>query len=254
MELVSKKLRKARRMTAKDFSLFEKWAQDQQQNTEQDNPEIVPEMLQKGQSVYDVTGQEFTVLDDSDAGQKVIMPSNQQGQQIPTGIKQMTPEELSSSYTIQPQARKVLTADSEAYELNWGDFADIVGEMRSAVDAQDMKRLMENAQDLMELIMLNVQVPADVDLHVAFNKVPKTAVHPAFRQAQFNDIPMDKVKESEVGPITLGEGGFSKCMARLKELVAGKYDLTEIMLTLGEEFDRTLATKVLNEARENGLI
>jgi hypothetical protein len=64
---------------------------------------------------------------------------------------------------------------------------------------------------------------------------------------------MNKGKENESG-LTLGEAGFTKCMNRLKELVKGKYAVIDILLTLGEEFDRPLVNKVLDEARGNGIL
>ena len=389
-------------MRAKDLSIFEelahRYAQDQtppdptqqdpqqggqqnppqgnEQDPEQDNVEINPDQLQKGQAVYDVSGKEFTVLDDSENGLKTIMPSEQQGQQTPSGIKQLAPEELSSSYTIQPTARKVMAEEDGPYVLNWGDFRDLLGDMQSAVNKEDMHKLLEHAQDLIELIMMNISMPSDTDIgkafpkeeavsvHPAFVGDPKkptnesrqrdtgkytydkqqrlctcghplgahsaehssdswpcfandlgghstygveippcdcefftptkpvsyisdeeygkmygdgplahlwkeeeqrlkeqseqseapVSIHPAFRKAQFSDIPvMNKGKENESG-LTLGEAGFTKCMNRLKELVKGKYAVIDILLTLGEEFDRPLVNKVLDEARGNGIL
>jgi hypothetical protein len=267
--------KKARKLTTRDISIFEDFANriaqqdmgaqnpqdmeqgtaDQtQQNPEQDNPNLDPNQLTQGQSIYDNAGQEYTVLNPTEdgSGNVNVMPSDQKSQQVPSGVKQLTQDDLASSYTLQPMASRV--AQEEPYELNWGDFTDIVNDMNVAIGKQDMKSLLEQAQDLIELIMMNIQMPSDTDISQAFAKSSCTKVHPGFRKAQWNDIPSTSKGKSGPESLTIGEGGFSKCMGRLKELVKGKYPTVDILLTLGEEFDKETVNKVLNEARAQGII
>lgn len=247
----------------RDYSVFEEFITrcgQQQTDTEQVDPGVVPDQLQTGQTVYDMSGKEFTVLEpDAGTGQKNIMPSDQQGQQVPSGVKQVTDDELSSSYTIQPMTTAKRAQEEEAVELHWNDFQDIVNEMQAAIQAKDAKRLMEAAEDFTDMLLNNVSVPDDTDVSQAFRATGSVSVHPAFRKAQSGDVlsfeepvRFDVERDSE-DQITMGEGGFTDCMNRLKGLLVGKYPVTDVVLTLGEEFPREMVQKVLNEARGAGL-
>lgn len=316
-------------MAKRDYSIFtdlmEKYAQDQnpqdQTDTEQVDPNVNPDAIQTGQTIYDTSGQEYIVLDPNESGQRNIMPSDQQGQQIPTGVKTVNPDELSASYTTTPMTAKVAQdfansctqaadhideavrtlqpfAQSESHELNttfekgyidplnelsgflklerrvverdahriaqelenadinWSDFKDIMNDMNSAITEQDAKRLLESAEDMVNLILLHISMPEDVK--VAAPKMSK--VLPQFKTAQSGELQsfhepvrFDKAKDTEEG-LAIGESGFTDCMTALKELVDGGYSSVDIVLTLGERFDRQLANKVLAEARSTGLL
>lgn len=223
---------------------------------EQVNPAVDTDSLQQGQVIYDLSGKEFTVLEPTPDGKKNIMPSDQIGQQVPQGIKQIGDDDLGASYTTSPQASRICAQEEPT--LNWADFDDILGAMKFAIDKKDAKALMEAAEDMIDLILLNVSLPEDTDISQI---VPKSAeILPAFRISQMGDLQsfhepqtFSSGKDDESG-LTVGEGGFGDCMARLKELLSGGYEVVDIILTLGEEYPRELANKVLAEAREKGIL
>lgn len=288
---------------------------------EQVNPAVDTDSLQQGQVIYDLSGKEFTVLEPTPDGKKNIMPSDQIGQQVPQGIKQIGDDELGASFTTSPQAsrkhaqqfgnacanaadhiedavreiqpfanqtsseldtsfangyidplnelagflklEKMVSERSakiaqESPTMNWNDFDDILNEMHQSIANKDAKRLLENAEDLVDLVLMNVSMPEGTEIS---NDVQKVAeILPAFKKAQMGDInsfhePVSfaKEKDDESG-LQIGSEGFGDCMTRLKEMVNKGYEVVDIILTLGEEFPRELANKVLAEAREKGVL
>ena len=222
---------------------------------EQTNPGVDTDSLAQGQTIYDLAGIAYTVLEPTQDGKKQIMPADQQGQQVPKGIKQVEDNDLASAYTMSPQASK---RAQEELSINWNDFDDILNAMKFAIDNKDAKSLMEAAEDMVDLILMNVSMPEGTDVS---KNVPKVAeILPAFKKAQMGDInsfhepqTFSSGKDDESG-LMVGEGGFGECMARLKSLVESDYEVVDIILTLGEEFPRELANKVLSEAREKGIL
>ena len=290
---------------------------------EQTNPGVDTDSLAQGQTIYDLAGIAYTVLEPTQDGKKQIMPADQQGQQVPKGIKQVEDNDLASAYTMSPQASRKMAQDfgnacsnaSDHIEdavrelepfanqssseldtsfangyldpltelagflklermvsermgkvsqsdlsMNWNDFDDILNSMKFAIDNKDAKSLMEAAEDMVDLILMNVSVPVDTDISLGIPKEKVAEVLPAFRKAQMGDInsfhepqTFSSGKDDESG-LTVGEGGFGDCMTRLKELLSGGYEVVDIILTLGEEYPRELANKVLSEAREKGIL
>lgn len=290
---------------------------------EQTNPGVDTDSLAQGQTIYDLAGIAYTVLEPTQDGKKQIMPADQQGQQVPKGIKQVEDNDLASAYTMSPQASRKHAQDfgnactnasdhievavrelepfanSTSSELdtsfangyldpltelagflklermvsermgkksqsdlaiNWNDFDDILEAMKFAISNKDAKSLMEAAEDMVDLILMNVSVPVDTDISLGIPKEKVAEILPAFRKAQMGDInsfhepqTFSGGKDDESG-LNVGEGGFGECMARLKALVESDYEVVDIILTLGEEYPRELANKVLSEAREKGIL
>ncbi len=288
---------------------------------EQTNPGVDTDSLTQGQTIYDLAGIAYTVLEPTQDGKKQIMPADQQGQQVPKGIKQVEDNDLASAYTMSPQASRKHAQDfgnactnaSDHIEdavrelepfanqssseldtsfangyidpltelagflklermvsersgkvsqsdlsMNWNDFDDILNEMHQSISNKDAKRLLENAEDLVDLVLMNVNMPEGTDVSQTVTK--DAEILPAFRKAQMGDInsfhepqTFSGGKDDESG-LTVGEGGFGDCMTRLKELLSGGYEVVDIILTLGEEYPRELANKVLAEAREKGIL
>jgi len=72
-----------------------------------------PTQLQSGQPVYDPEGEEWLVVGDPDqTTDKVVMPADQQGTQIPQGVTTVEDAELASEYSLQPPA-----SDVEAHRI-----------------------------------------------------------------------------------------------------------------------------------------
>lgn len=51
-----------------------------------------------------------------------------------------------------------------------------------------------------------------------------------------------------------GEDGYMEVMDAIVEMVENGYGVVDIMLNIGERFPREMATKVLEEARAQGIL
>lgn len=61
-----------------------------------------PQQIQPGQTIYDPTGKELVVLEaDPTKTQKVLMPKDQQGKQIPEGVETLDDSAISTDYSVQ---------------------------------------------------------------------------------------------------------------------------------------------------------
>lgn len=104
--------RKARTV---DYSLFEGMARRYAQYLPANDMGTLmdPTQLQSGQPVYDPEGEEWLVVGDPDqTTDKVVMPADQQGTQIPQGVTTVEDAELASEYSLQPPA-----SDVEAHRI-----------------------------------------------------------------------------------------------------------------------------------------
>jgi len=82
-----------------DFGVFEslitKYAQE-------DMTQLDPTQVQVGQPVYNRDGTEFVIIEDEEGTpDKVIMPADQKGKEVPEGVVTVNDSELSTSYSIQ---------------------------------------------------------------------------------------------------------------------------------------------------------
>ena len=68
-----------------------------------------------------------------------------------------------------------------------------------------------------------------------------------------NDAP-DLGQEEDNDGFCVGESGFVELMMDIQELVARGYGFVDIMLSLGERYDRTKVKAVLEEARKQGIL
>lgn len=84
------------------ISIIKKYAQDQSTNP---NPNLNPDELQVGQSIYNDVGDEFIVLEDKDTTtNKVIAPKDQLNVgSIPQGVQTVEDSQLSTGYSVQPK-------------------------------------------------------------------------------------------------------------------------------------------------------
>jgi len=121
MQLFAKSSRIARasRRTHRttDLSIFRELAARYAQVTPTD-PSVTldPQALQTGQPVFDTEGSEWLVVGDPEGTtDKVVMPADQQGADVPQGVTTVEDQELASTYTLQapggmqPMARRADT-------------------------------------------------------------------------------------------------------------------------------------------------
>jgi len=75
---------------------------------------VDPNQTQPGQSVYDATGKEFVVIqDDPSEPNKVLMPADQKGKDVPEGVKTIDNSEItqySNQNPIEQGTQDVQTA------------------------------------------------------------------------------------------------------------------------------------------------
>lgn len=164
-----------------DTSIFHDLIQKYGQQTNLD-----PQQLQVGQQVYTPEGTAMTVIEDpSDTTSKTLMPSDQQGQQLPKGVTTVEDNELASQYSLQPPngtqpapgaqgatvAKRAQEEDPEELgEVNWNDIADIVNDMSTAVKNKDMRWVMECMEDMTGVVLMNINMPSDLKVASVFEE------------------------------------------------------------------------------------
>lgn len=178
-----------------------KYAQDLSTETvtpgsQNDSTTMDPSQLQPGQPVYSPEGKEFVVLSNP-AGetQKVIMPSNQQGSQLPQGVTTVDDTELSSEYQLTSPATET--------------------------KIQSRRRALER-----------MDLPGDYAQSISTAPGAK----------------------AETTGLRLGQEGYVDIMTSIQDMVEAGYDTVDVILNIGELYPRDLGERVLEEARERGIL
>ena len=82
----------------------------------------------------------------------------------------------------------------------------------------------------------------------------KNEVKQAFsKNSQFRELDFELETDPEES-FRYGEPGFMDAMDSIQELVDNGYGVVDVMLAIGEEYPREEATRILDEARELGLL
>jgi len=106
-------------------TIIKKYSQDMSDGTTTTDPTAI----QKGQTIYDGSGQGFIVVeDDPTTTYKTLMPVDQQGKDVPEGITTVEDYDLNSQYSVQsPQGQGVQGPQTASIEpefnltANWED-------------------------------------------------------------------------------------------------------------------------------------
>ena len=61
-------------------------------------------------------------------------------------------------------------------------------------------------------------------------------------------------KKSQDEELKIGKPGYIEMIDTIQEMVDNGYSVVDIMLAVGEKFDREEATLIMNEAREIGIL
>jgi len=254
---------------------------------EKKNQAANPQQLQNGQSVWNAEGTEMLVLEDSpDQPHKVVMPADQVGSPTPQGVVSVPDEDIASQYSIQdgvtntgpelattanqkhtiedPYAVDVVErADSwmrmgdgetnlenwhkmdkkSQAEINWNDLRDIIGDISTAIEVQDFQRVVEGAEDLTDMILGNISMPDDTQ--VFGNKLSQLVEESFSEEPLPDDLPFS---------LPEGQAGFTEIMKEIEALRNQGFATVDIMLKIGENFDRDLAQRALDEAKYQGIL
>lgn len=148
-------------------SVISKYAQDLSTQTvtpgsQTDSQTMDPSQLQPGQPVYSQEGKEYMVLSNpAGESQKILMPSDQQGSGIPTGVTTVDDSELSTEYSLtSPDTeQKVSRKRSEVHMNLPGGYARSIstGSSSPAKELQGLKvgqdgyvEVMNSIKDMVE--------------------------------------------------------------------------------------------------------
>ena len=243
MEFASKPSRSAarHRRTGRytDYDLFSRFITAQaDQAITPDSPggAVNPTALQEGQSVFSNEGEEMVIVGDpEDTTDKVLMPADvvQMGQ--PGGAVSVEDAELASTYSLQSplgvSASKgpVVTMDGSQYFPGENYYVDSKGCNRHL--GYSTREFNENSR-CADLIM-------DLDM-------PARGGVPDLATAVKND--------SEEDGLRLGKPGYMEIVDSIKAMKDIGYQTVDIVMNIGELYDRDLGERVLAEARRKGII
>jgi hypothetical protein len=183
-------------------TVLEKYAQDLSTETvtpssQTDSSTMDPSQLQPGQPVYSPEGKEFVVLNNP-AGetQKVVMPSDQQGSQLPQGVTTLDDTELSTEYTLSSPSTETKIQSSRK----------------------------------------------------------RAAEHMNLPSGYAKSISTGEGKKTETAGLRIGQEGYVDIMTSIQDMVEAGYDTVDVVLNIGELYPRDLGERVLEEARERGIL
>jgi len=267
-----------------------KYAQDLSTETvtpssQTDSSTMDPSQLQPGQPIYSPEGDEFVVLNNpAGESQKVVMPSDQQGSQLPQGVTTLDDTELSTEYTLtspstetkiqsslRPDVLQVLLEDAArekaqttemaraGKDLGYGFCkvcgATIVNRCRcSSRVTHTVDSLMKGHGDL---CFNGHQVSGDLAIDAAGRKVSfkKTAAeHMNLPSGYAKSISTGEGKKTETAGLRIGQEGYVDIMTSIQDMVEAGYDTVDVVLNIGELYPRDLGERVLEEARERGIL
>lgn len=153
-----------------DYEIFQDLIGKYAQDATNPNQGIDPTQLQVGQQVYSPEGDALVVVENpADTTTTTLMPADQANPTVPEGVQTVEDTELSSQYSLQPangvpapvaKSRKA----QEEPTVDWRDIRDIANDMNTAIESEDMQRLLESLEDMFNIAMLNVNVPEDMEI------------------------------------------------------------------------------------------
>jgi hypothetical protein len=250
--------------------------------SQNDSQTMDPSQLQPGQPVYSPEGKEFVVLNNpAGESQKVVMPSDQQGSQLPQGVTTVDDTELSSEYTltspstetkIQSSRRRMYAGREPLINTQEPDELEEITDMdddRPGLQTCTIYRFGKTVQIVWgdggtETFTAYTEDAAHgdfVDFVERFreNYVKKTAlraeVHmnlPAGYATSISTAEGSKSKES--AGLRIGQEGYVDIMTSIQDMVEAGYDTVDVVLNIGELYPRDIGERVLEEARERGIL
>lgn len=172
---ISRKTHKRKGKVMFDYSIFEDLINKYAQVTPVDpNQSLDPNQLQVGQQIYSPQGDAAVVVENPmDTTTTTVMPADQSGVDVPQGVETLEESELAAQYTLSPnEATPAVVARfkhaQEDLNVNWNDIQDIVAEMNNAVQARNMKGVLEALEDMFDIAMNNVNMPEDIKIASIF--------------------------------------------------------------------------------------
>lgn len=144
-------------------------------------------------------------------------------------------------------------------EINWNDLRDIVTDLYEAIEQKDFQGVVAGTEDLTEMIMMSVSMPDDLSEDELDIPDMSSYLGSGAKLSQMVEemLPEDEeVVNDEEFPYNLPEGksGFVDAMNRVQSLRDEGFSNVDIILKIGEEFDRDIGEKALDEAKYQGIL
>jgi hypothetical protein len=192
-----------------------------------------PTQLQEGQSVFDNEGNEQVIVGDPEGTtDKVIMPVEQVDMGVPANANTVDDAELASQYSLQSP---LASADGCTYFPGENVYIDADG--------------------------CNRRLGFDIDSHLPdyFQEFVKQAdtimdLTPGELAGGTPDLATSVEKDKEADGFRIGQPGYMEIIDTIKEAKSLGYEAVDILLMLGEKYDRDFSERVLAEARRKGII
>ena len=184
---------------------------------------IDPNAVQPGQSVYNLEGEEYIILENDPATtDKVLMPAEDKGKEVPEGATSIDDYEFSTTYQVQP-VQSVQAA--------------IEKEFVKGSKAKSNAALIFKAQNLAKLDGQNLEQNQKLS-QVSDNLIEGLNL----------DNTLDKTPVFENS-----KSGYSAIKALVEDMIDSGYSDLDIMIAVGENFDRELSQRVLADLRTRGI-
>ena len=184
-----------------------------------------PNAIQQGQSVYDNVGDEYIVIeDDPTTTHKVVMPADQKSNPVPQDVKSVDDYEFSTNYSVQSQ-------DPSDPDPNVN--ASISHEfIRKSTPRLICGECINPTNE--SLISKQIQKLSQ-NLDNAFNT---PSFDPSVDFPSFTENP---------------KSGYTQIKNVVENMIKQGYSDTDILITVGEKFERDLANRVLTELKLKGI-
>lgn len=221
---------------------------------EMNQDQIDPNATQPGQTVYDQSGNPYMVMGQEEqmSNQQVLVPADQANQSAPAGVKVVDDSEFQSTYNVQnPTQTGVqgpVTAESmsSAAESPRGTFPSSGGLSDTNIAdglTEDKERYVSALRKVVSYSSPYKRTSED------FKIVSNETVE--FQSDQNQTEPDTSESEEQFNS---GQSGYTDIMNFIKDQVSLGLEPLDVVLLVGENFDRELGMKVLNEARAKGII
>jgi len=186
-----------------------------------------PTQLQEGQSVFDNEGNEQIIVGNpDDTAGKVLMPADQVETGQPAGAYNVEDAELASQYQLQSP---VASADGCTYFPGRNFYIDANGCNRSLGHTiEEFYEGWKQADLVMDLNPASLGGVSSLDTAVDNN--------------------------NEEDGLRIGQPGYVEIIDSIKAMKDIGYDTVDIVLNIGELYDREIGERVLAEARRKGII
>ncbi len=244
----------------------------------QEQTTLDPQQLQVGQSVFDQMGEEFMILEDPEGTtDKVLMPNAQSGSAMPEGVVTVEDADLAATYGLQPQGAQGATGVgvvSRQMFAGYADFLDSRYDDDAPVNAdapieEDLGSYNPGEEGAGEWVNQGAPYVERFDPTMqdqnqgTETKAPEMSGplnpddkprHGAIHMDIGGLMPGSSDLQQEDDSFILGQSGYTDIMNDIKAMVDSGYGTVDVILNIGELYERDIGERVLAEARKKGIL